>query len=220
MNKKTLIFYLSVLALTLTTPAVTLGQELGNWTFDTDLEGWMLEFDLGIIERSVTQGQPPGAARLSSEGDAAIPGECFHFAPGNLSFTADGFMETSGEPLNCSLNFFLYTTAEDCTGPFTTIPIVGGEDIIIPFVQTPNQWEHLTLEIPLPAPVDPTGVRSFRPTIIKGVDNNNDDACVFDNINLRLAPLTTIPTTSPVGLVVLGLFLAIAGFVLVRRVSM
>jgi hypothetical protein len=218
MNKKTLTFCLSVFALTLTTPAVTLGQELGNWTFDTDLEGWMLEFDFGNIEWSASQGQPPGAARLSSEGDAAIPGECFHLAPGTLSFTADGFMESHVNLVNCSLNFLLYTTAKDCTGPYFTIAIVGGEDII-PFVQTPNQWEHLTLEIPLD-PGSSTDVKSFRPTIIEGGTNNNQDACVFDNLNLRIAPMTTIPTTSPVGLVVLGLFLAIAGLVLVRRVSM
>jgi hypothetical protein len=219
MNKKTLTFYLNVLALTLTTPTLTLGQELGNWTFDTDLEGWALEFDFGIIEGSATHGQPPGAARLSSDGDAAIPGECFHFEPGIMSFTADGFMESHVNPVSCSLNFLMYLTADDCTGVFSTIPIVPGDDLV-PFVQTPNQWEHLTLAVGIPDPIDVTGVKSFRPAIGESGVINNQDACVFDNLNLRFAPLTTIPTTSPVGLVVLGLFLAIAGLVLVRRVSM
>jgi len=193
---------------------------IGNGTFDADTDGWALSpLSAGTLEWSATQGQPPGALKLvDGEDQEAASTDCFHFAPGTIFFTADAFMETGFQFVNCGLNFFLYREASDCTGDYGSFPIVGGVSIV-PQVETPNQWEHLVLEVPIPDDPSETGVLSFRPVMIKLNDYGADDACIFDNASLRIVPrgATEVPALSPVGFAVLGLLLAMAALAVLRR---
>lgn len=193
------------------------GQELiSNGTFDANLDGWMVHtYSTGTMEWSATQGLPPGALRLVGEDQFAMTTACLHFAPGSFIMTADGFMETRGENVHCGLNFAMYSMSADCTGEFSSIAIVYGTDIV-PSVQRQNEWEPLVMVVPIPDDVSETGILSFRPIVVKAGDFGGDDACIFDNVSLRLAPRSTIPTVSKTGLVVLEAFLAIIGLVVLR----
>lgn len=212
-----------LLALTLGSGEAQGQSELiGNGTFDADTDGWILTpLSNGSLDWSSTQGQPPGALKMvGGQDQVALPTDCFHFAPGTIFFTADGFMETTGEFIDCGLNFYLYADAADCTGDHGTIPIIGGVSII-PQVETPNQWEYLVLEVPIPDDPSETGVLSFRPAMVKLNDSGGDDACIFDNASLRIVPrgVTEVPALSSLGFAALGLLLAAAALVVLRRAS-
>jgi len=195
---------------------------IGNGTFDANTDGWTLsEFSTGTVEWTATQGQPPGALKLvDGEDQVAVPTACFHFEPGTVFFTADVFMETSFQFVDCGLNLFFYAEASDCTGEYGSIPIIGGISIL-PEVETPNQWEHLVLEVPIPDDPSETGVLSFRPVMVKLNDYGADDACIFDNASLRIVPrgVTEVPTLSSLGFAVLVILLAAAALVVLRRAS-
>jgi hypothetical protein len=195
---------------------------ISNGTFDTNLDGWEANPPTsGTLEWVATQGQPPGALKMvGSEDQFAAPADCFHFEAGTIFFTADGFMESDAQFVDCLLNFYLYKDADDCTGEYGSFAIVGGVSII-PQVETPNQWEHLVLEVPIPDDPSETGVLSFRPAMIKFNDFGGDDACIFDNASLRIVPrgVTEVPALSPVGFAVLGLLLAMAALAVLRRGS-
>jgi len=191
---------------------------IGNGAFDADTDGWILSpLSPGSLEWSSTQGLPPGALKMvGGQDQVSLPTDCFHFAPGTIFFAADGFMETTGEFIDCGLNLYLYADAADCTGDHGTIPIIGGVSII-PQVETPNQWEHLVLEVPIPDDPSETGVLSFRPVMVKVNDSGGDDACIFDNASLRIVPRTEVPVLSPVGFAALCVLLAVAALAVLRK---
>lgn len=193
---------------------------ISNGTFDADTDGWILgPFSAGTIEWAAAQGQPPGALKLvDGEDQEAVATDCFHFAAGRVFFTADVFMETDFQFVNCGLNFFLYSEASDCTGVYGSFPIIGGVSIA-PQVETPNQWEHLVLEVPIPLDPSETGILSFRPVMVKLNDYDADDACIFDNASLRIVPpgVTEVPALSPGGFAILGVLLALAALAVLRR---
>ncbi len=197
------------------------GQEelISNGAFDSDIDGWETwPLSTGTIEWTSTQGQPPGALRFIGPDQDAILSDCFHFVPGVIYFTADAFMETGGEFVNCSLNFFMYSQEDDCTGNFGVFAIIDGQSVS-PRVENPNQWEHLVMEVGIPDDPTETGVRSFRPIMTKSLDFQGDDACIFDNASLRIVPraVTEVPALSPAGFAVLSILLTLAAFVVLRR---
>ena len=192
-----------------------------NGSFDADVDDWEPWFmNAGTIEWTSNQGQPPGALKLIGPDQTAFLPDCFHFQPGTIYFVADGFMETGGDFVSCSLNFAMYSQADDCTGSLGTFPIIDGESIS-PEIEFPNQWEHLVLEVPIPNDPSETGVLSFRPIMTKIGDFQGDDACIFDNASLRIVPrgVTEVPALSPGGFAVFGVLLALAAFVVLRRAS-
>jgi len=197
-----------------------LPELISNRTFDTNLDGWEANPPtVGTLEWAATQGLPPGALKMvGSQDQFAATTDCFHFEPGTIFFTADAFMETGTQFVDCLLNMYLYIEADDCTGEYSSFVIVGGHTII-PQVETPNQWEHLILKVPIPDDPSETGVLSFRPVMIKFNDYDADDACIFDNASLRIAPpgVTEVPALSPVGFAVLGVLLAVAALAVLRR---
>jgi len=195
-------------------------QELiANGSFDSNLDGWASSPDsTGIISWTGSQGQPPGAMKFIGEDQEALLLDCFHLVPGTITFSSDAFMETSGEFVSCHLNFFLYTEATDCTGPFGVFTIIG-EDTVIPEVENPNEWERLVLEVQVPNNPAETGVLSFRPIMVKFGDFMGDDACIFDNASLRIVPrgVTEVPALSPAGFAVFGALLSLVALVALRK---
>ena len=203
---------------------VALAQELitTNRTFDANIDEWATLFPGGgTIAWTPSQGQPPGALRFVGDSQIARPTDCYQLTdPGLLTFSFDGFMETTGDLLTCSMNFRLYTDAADCTGPYSEF--VEGFGIDLPDVAVPNQWEHLVFELPIPEdPVNETGVMSYHPVLFKSGDLNGDDFCVFDNVSLFFAPtpVTAIPTMNEKALAVLAALLALAAVAVLRRKS-
>jgi len=195
---------------------------ISNGSFDANLDGWEANPPtVGTLEWAATQGQPPGSLKMvGAEQQWATPTGCFHFEAGTVFFTVDAFAETDIQFVDCLINLYLYVDAADCTGEYGSIPIIGGISIL-PQVETPNQWEHLVLEVPIPDDPSETGVLSFRPVMVKFNDYGADDACIFDNASLRIVPrgVTEVPALSPVGFAVLGLLLALAALAVLRRGS-
>jgi len=200
----------------------TLGQAvISNGTFDANIAGWILNPDIptsGYIEWTAIQGQPPGALRFVGEDAGAFTTDCFTFETGLLAFSADAFMETSGEFVFCHLNYLLYSTS-DCSDEPATFVVVGGV-IPVPYTHSANTWERLTFELPVPPdPFNSTGFMTYRPILHKAEDFAGDDACVFDNVSLTLGPLPAppIPVADSVGLGLLAALLALVGLTVLRR---
>jgi len=200
------------------------GQELlSNGTFDTGIEGWTVDTVVspGTIDWASAQGLPPGALRFPTEDQFALPQECFHMAPGVFEFSADVFMETAGEFVDCHINYYLYVTNDDCTGDHGWFINVGGNNVV-PIMTVANEWERLEFNLPMDEESIATGgFPSIRPVLVKSGDLNADDACLFDNVSFRFVPeqlpVTAVPSLGAVGLWILGGLLAVAGFVLIRR---
>lgn len=198
-------------------------QELiDNGSFDTDVDGWMAGMVVGsngTIEWGSSQGQPPGALRMVGDDQDALPEECFQTTAGFITFSADGYMETSGDFLGCGLNFFFYRESTDCTGEFFVIG-TGGGDTVPPILGAQNEWETLEFVVPLSSDgILDLKIPSFRPIFSKFDDFNSDDACVWDNASLRIVPIqpTSIPTMSEAGLAVLSVLIALIALLLLRK---
>ena len=204
-----------------------LGQELiDNGHFDTGIEGWIAdEFpDGGTIAWASDPGQPPGALKFVGDGQVARPTECFQFnVAGELTYSMDVFMETTGDFFSCTLNLNLYKDANDCTGNFAVIAEIP-RIFHLPEATIPNQWQELVFELPLPEnPAEATNALSYQPVILKDFDENGDDACIFDNVSLVFTPapqnITEVPVTSPVGLGIFAGLLALGAGLVLRRGS-
>ena len=102
-----------------------LGQELiDNGHFDTGIEGWIAdEFpDGGTIAWASDPGQPPGALKFVGDGQVARPTECFQFTvAGELTYSMDVFMETTGDFFSCTLNLNLYKDANEVPEIFLSL---------------------------------------------------------------------------------------------------
>ncbi len=186
---------------------------LVNGTFDTGITGWVVDpSDPGGAEWDPTLGQPPGALSLTGEYQRIFPEPCYLAVPGTYRFRADAYMKTNGDGLFCSIEWALYHT-EDCSDSYAIIvsPPVGS------WVLEMNQWESLSFDRPGLQFLD--GTKAVRPYLGKAIDENGDDACVFDNVYFEIipTPVTSVPAVSSVGLAVLTVLLGLAGFVVLRR---
>lgn len=200
-------------------------QLLENGTFDANVDQWTVGLvfgSTGTIEWSSTQGQPPGSLRIVGDDQNAFPEECFTMTPGVFSFSADAFMDNtaSGEFIGCGLNLAMFNEADDCTGDFATIAIVDGS-YTPPSLDTPQVWQNLEIALPLTEQtIADLSIVSFRPLLEKYGDFNSDDACVWDNASMTIAPFPiTVPTMNEIGLGVLGVLLALAALTVLRRTS-
>jgi hypothetical protein len=204
---------------------VASAQELlSNGTFDVDINGWTVNPDIsndGTIDWVAMQGLPPGSLRFPSEGQVALPQECFQMYPGVFKFNADVFMETSGEFVDCHINYYLYTENDDCTGGYAWF-INTDQSQPVPGMTLMNEWETLDFDLPMDAgSIKDFGFPSIRPVIIKDGDIGGDDACLFDNVSFQFVPEapgpSSIPALSTTGMATLATLLAIAGMGVVRR---
>jgi hypothetical protein len=197
------------------------GQNLlPNGTFDTGMDGWIAPpGGSGAIEWDPSFGQPPGSLRVVGNDDVAVPELCFLIPPQGADYYwhADVYMDASDEFFLCSINYALYDTP-DCSDSFA---FVVGDENAFPWVRTKNQWEHLNFD----GKNVHFGVggtfKSVRPFVSKLADIGSADACVLDNAYFEIVPLATpsIPTLSPVGLVLLAALLALAALVVLRRTA-
>lgn len=196
---------------------------LANSSFDTDIDHWEIESSVGggSMEWSGLHGQPPGALRTSGVGLTVKPDTCYQLeTAGTLTFSFDAFMETGGDFHDCTMNIFFYSDSDDCTGNFAEL--AENSQFDIPGTTIPNQWQSLSLELPIPGdPVNQTGVQSIHPVLVKGFgDANGDDVCIFDNASFYFAPsVTAVPTLNEKALAILVILLAMGGTLILRRVS-
>ena len=196
-------------------------QELiANNSFDANIDDWAIKSSSGgTIDWTGSQGQPPGALRMSGAGLTAMPDTCYQLEiSGRLTFSFDAFMETGGDSVDCTMNLHFYSGSDDCTGNFAEMAENSTFDI--PGTTLPNQWQSFSFELPVPHdPVNQTGVRAIQPVLIKGTgDFGNDDFCVFDNASFDFEPaITAVPTLNEKALTALALLLALGGFAILRR---
>lgn len=200
--------------------AATAQNLVSNGTFDSGIEGWMTDgTGPGTISWDATRGQPPGALRFPDFNQSAISEECLIPQVGTYTLSTDAYMETSGEFVLCTVNFFLYQST-DCSGE-------GGEVIILdgpgfPSVTEANTWQRLETDFGiLPIIIEDPPFYSMRPMLIKSGNSLSDDTCLFDNVSLTFTPIAAaeIPAVGPLGLAVLAALLGAAGLLILRRLA-
>lgn len=198
----------------------TESQELiANGTFDSGINGWEVKDTLsGNLTWDAGLGLPPGGLRIDGGDLAAGTTNCFQFEEqGLLTLSFDAFMGTTNDNIDCTLNYFFYTDADDCTGNFSIIAENG--QFQLPGTTLPNEWENISFELDVPEdPVNTTGVLSYQPILVKNLDIGDDGFCVYDNVSLFFEPLsvTAIPTLNEKSLLVLTALLALAGAAVLR----
>jgi len=216
-------FFLFLFFMTLGIPPAVSQELLTNRTFDSGIEGWMTRgVGPGTIAWDSTQGQPPGSLRFPDFDQVAITEACFNPQVGIYTLSTDAYLETSGEFLECLINFVLYLEP-DCSGEGSPIIDVVGGGGLFPRVTAPNTWQHLEFAFPIGQDtLDQSGILGIRPLLTKLGDFPPQDACLYDNVSLMYTPLsaTEVPDLGSAGLTILAALLGFTGtFVLHRRFS-
>jgi len=214
------ILFVLLLFVALGSPPVFSQELLTNRTFDTGIEGWTTRgVGPGTIVWDSAQGQPPGSLRFPDEDQVAITQACFHPQVGTYTLSTDAYLETSGQFVECLINFVLYLEP-DCSGEGSPIIDVNGGGVIFPRVTAPNTWQHLEFEFHIGQDtLDQSGILGIRPLLTKLGDFPPLDACLYDNVSLSYTPpsVTEVPALGSAGLTVLAALLGVSGALTLRR---
>lgn len=202
---------IALLAALLVAPGLGAQSLVANGSFDEDLSGWTTLATVGAFVEWTPDGRHGGGILMDGSaiatvgGGAAWTSECLQLGGGEHSLGGDVRLDGIAPFGFCALGYRRYMST-DCTGSHAA----RAEEALVN-----GSWQSLGFDFVVSDPEGDSFEVVLQTSILGG---SGERRCVFDNIWLLgpTAPTLEIPTSSPVGLGILLLGLAIAGLRILR----